>query len=196
MPWLPFLDPPPPTRSFPQVKAVAPHEEKPHLPTRVPIQVFLLISKSELVRVLLLNLCIGHLLAHALQGATRAAGGRPAPAAHPNWGIPAGILLRTRHCARSLPGRLGLAGGGPLHRGCGISSLCCHLLGLFREVKGPRKVSRIKGSGSRGGEETEGTRKFLQKALRVQRKKRKRNACFCVQGRGSQKLERSFLSRN
>jgi len=33
----------------------------------------------------------------------------------------------------------------------------------LRKVKGPRKVSRIKGTGSRGGE-TEGTREFLQKA--------------------------------
>lgn len=57
-----------------------------HLPTRISIQIFLLISKCKLLWVLLLNLCIRHLLAHALQGATPAYTGRLTHTAPPKRG--------------------------------------------------------------------------------------------------------------
>lgn len=54
-----------------------------HLPTRIAIQIFLLISKGELLWVLLLNLGIGHLLAYTLEGATLAYRGRLPIQPHP-----------------------------------------------------------------------------------------------------------------
>lgn len=80
----------------------SPHGKESHLPSRISVQIFLFISKRKLVRVLLLNLRISHLLAHTLQE-PHSSGRRTDTHSPPDEEVTLGNISRQRQALGRLP---------------------------------------------------------------------------------------------